>query len=307
MRNIQPIVFSGSSNPALATSIAKHLEVKLGKIQINKFSNQELRIRIQDKVANKPILVIQSLNFPTENHFFELSLIVDAVKRESPEYVIGVIPWLAYSLQDRLFKKGEPVAAEVISKFIDSLELDLVVLIDVHSRKVQSYFKTSNIHIPLAEIFINETKRIQSKNLIIIAPDEGASQRARELSNLLGFGVLQMNKVRDIETGKIKFSSFEQDIDGKDCLMCDDVVITGGTLIDAAKILRENGAKSVTVFCTHAILANNSLEKIEKSQIDKLVVSDTIYHPKTKTSKKLKKISVAPLIASKLKDYLHSK
>lgn len=304
MKNKIPIVFSGSSNKPLAFSIAKHLGGKSGNVKICKFPSQEIRARINENVTDKMAIVVQSLNYPSEHHFFELALLIDALKHLRPARVIGVIPWLAYSLQDERFLEGEPVSAEVIAKCIDSLQLDLLVFVDLHSNKVKSYFETPNIHISHAEVFQNQMKKIEPGGLTVIAPDEGASERTKAVAKMLKANLIQLNKVRDLQTGRIKYASHKINIQGRRCLLCDDVIITGNTLVDAASILDKYGAKSVIAFCTHPILANDCLEKIEKSKIEKLVVSNTILLPEKKKLEKLKQINVAPVISDKIRKHL---
>ena len=304
MKSKIPIVLSGSSNPPLASSIAKYWETRVGSLERRTLANQEILPRVMENVSGKPVIVIQSLSPPAEKHFFEFALTINALQREAPSTIIGVIPWLAYSLQDRRFRKGEPVSAKTIATFIDGLGIDRIVLIDLHSKKAESYFKTPTITVRHDEVFQQEINKIRSKNLVIIAPDEGARTRAQKLAHAAKTKSLQMIKLRDRETGKVTFNAFEADVSGKECLMCDDVIITGTTLVGAATILRKKGAATIRAYCTHAILADGSAKKMEKSAIDEIVVSDTILLEKKKRFPKLRRISCASVIAKKVEEYL---
>ena len=300
----KPIIFSGSAHPAFAKNLATLLKARLGRSDIRKFPNGELRLRILDEVRGQTVIVVQSLHNPSELHLVEFALLVDAVKQSSCSKIIGVVPWLAYSLQDEQFLPGEPVSVKLIASWIDCLKLSVLLLLDVHSNKGVSYFKTPIRNVTHAEIFGQHVMTRSTNQTVIVAPDQGAVKRAQSIASEVKSEVLVLEKSRDRFSGAIHYQSGTPDVRGKDCIICDDVVITGDTLVESATILKENDASSVVVYCTHALFSQGSTQAISESPIENLIVSDTIPIQKEFWFEKLEIVSAIPATAKALRPLL---
>jgi ribose-phosphate pyrophosphokinase len=295
--NENQVIVSGSVHPELARKLSESLKVQLASCVIGKFPNGELRVRILDDLAGKTVILVQSMAVRPQTALIELILLADATRLMKPKRMICVIPWLAYSLQDRQFQKGEPVSAEIIAKLIDGLDFDHLILTDLHSSLVQGYFKTKRIEIKETDIFLPNLQTEASQKSIAIAPDAGALQRTKLFADALHIRLVAFEKKRNLESGKIESLTFKGSVDGKECLIFDDVIITGSTLAQAAKLLKKRGAKSVRVFCTHPIFAPGSLGKVMSGNIDEMTVSDTIPLPINMNLPRLKIVSCVPAIS----------
>ncbi|OGY18403.1 MAG: hypothetical protein A2900_03960 [Candidatus Chisholmbacteria bacterium RIFCSPLOWO2_01_FULL_50_28] len=289
-------IVSGSSHPAFAEGLAEFLQASVTKRELSVFPNGELRARILGDVRGKTVVVVQSLFGSAGAQLIEFALLIDAVKRGFPQKVIGIIPWLAYSLQDEQFRTGEPISSESIARLIDALKLSELILIDLHSLRTASYFKTQTRVIAPSEIFKDMLIGRYTENTLIVAPDDGARTRAMELASLVNGRVLVLKKVRDRQTLKIEYGKVKGNVAGKDCILCDDVVVTGDTLVEAATLLKESGAKSAAAFCTHALFIKGSSDRISRSQIDEITVTDTLPITKAQQFDKLKIVSAIPAV-----------
>jgi len=300
------LIFSGSGNPVFARKLSEMLKAPMGKQEVGKYPNDEIRVRILEEINNKTVIVVQTLASPIESNFFEFALLVDALRRSNPKTIIGVIPWLAYSLQDEQFLPGEAISAKLISQWLDCLRLNVIIIVDVHSNKVVSNFKTKTIIVPQIEIIKDIIQQRISMNTIFVAPDSGSDERTKTIANRFKIKMLTLNKIRDRYTGKIHYTEFHENVSGKDCFIFDDVIITGNTVIDSALLLKEHGAKSIVVYCTHALFAKDSIPRIKQSPIDELVVTDTLLISKNQQFNKLKIISAVPAVANSI-NYLLNK
>lgn len=298
------VILTGSAHPKFAEDLAASLGSPLGKLNRSAFPNDEVRVRVIEDLSGKDVVVVQTLSAPAERHFLEFSLIVDAARSLGPKRVFGVIPWFAYSLQDRDFLKGEPISTRVVAGFLDSLRLDGLLGADLHSPLVRSYITTPFLEISEAEIFAGFLKASKTSETVIVAPDQGAAERTRKIAQELDCPFVGMRKKRNLETGAIITLKLEGKVVGKHCIVCDDVIITGGTLIKSAELLKRRGASSVTVCCTHPVFAAGSTDKLQQSQIDRIIVSDTVAWKKTKAHTKLDSISCIPSLAEKLNVFI---
>ncbi len=290
------LVFSGSSNKSLAKRLAIKLKVKLGKLELSSFANNELRIRVnEEKIGNKAIIV-QSLSEPVNHHLIELLLINDALKRLGVKEITAVISYIGYSKQDKVFRKGEPLSIEVIAKILDTGGFKKIILFDLHNPNSIELFKTSIVNLLVRSLFLKYFKT--DKNTMVIAPDAGAVKLSNSFAKELGVGVAYINKQRDLETGEITIDGINRIVTGKNAVMIDDMLATGGTLVETAKFLKKQGVQSIKVGVTHHLYVKGAQEKIDQSKIDRLIVTDTI--EQKRKSKKLKVISVVELIAKEI-------
>lgn len=295
-------VFSGSSNPVLARKIAKELKAKMGKVRLSRFPNFEARVWIKEEMTNTQAVVVQSLSFPPDEHLMEFCLMVDALKRLGVKKTICVIPWLGYCVQDKVFRTGEPLSSKVISNILQSLKINHLVALDLHNETVSGFFDMPFTHLSSTSIFVNYFKKRKAIDTII-SPDVGALRKATEIAQALKLPLAIINKKRGLETGKVSILGINGPVKGKKGLIVDDFISTGNTLIQTAKFLKSKGIKKVYAALTHHFYIQNVQEKIEKSFLDQLFVTDTIQAPEKKY-RKLKILSAAGLIAQTIKKNL---
>jgi len=300
----QFVILSGSSNRKLGKKVAGRLNSKLGKIEIEEFANKEIRVRILEEVKDKTVFIIQSTIYPAERYIIELALIADAAKRAGAKKIIAIIPWFGYSPQDKVFRKGEPLSAEVIVKILEASSIDEFVLVDIHSMDVLKLFKKEVHHISAMETFINYFKQnLAKEEWCSVALDNGALERADLFAKRLNLPIAVFDKTRDRETGEVTFHSLKGDIRGKNVITFDDYVSTGGTTIQSCEFLKKKGAEKCYYCITHLIVPE-SIEKIKKSKIDKMFISDSIDWKIKPDVKNLKVISIGKLLADFIKSYI---
>lgn len=296
-------VFSGSSNPKLARKIARELNVKLGKIELSRFANFECRVWIKEEVANDKAVIIQSFSYPPDEHLMEFCLITDALRRLGVKKIIAVIPWLGYCIQDKVFRPGEPLSAKVIAKILQSLKINRIITLDLHNETISGFFDLPFTHLSATELFIDYFSQKKTKIDSVVSPDVGALKKATKFAQALSLPLVVINKKRDLATGKVSILGVNDNVKGKSVLIVDDFISTGGTLIQTAQFLKRKGVKKIYACLTHHFYIKGVQEKIEKSSLDKLYVTDTIQPLKVVKYNKLKIISVANLIAEVIKKY----
>lgn len=298
------IVFSGSSNKPLARKVAKKLGVKLEKVVLTRFANREARVFVSEKLRNGTAVVLQSLSNPPDEHLVEFCLLCDAVKRLGATKIIAVVPWLGYSKQDKVFRAGEPLSVKVIAKMIQTAAIDRLVTFDLHNASILGFFEVPVVNLSARSLFLEhfKAKLKDRSDLYVVAPDAGAVKNSTSFAGDLGVGVAYIDKERDLVDGKVKILGISKDIKGKDVVMIDDMVVTGSTLIETSKYLKKKGARKIWVAVTHHLFLPGVSEKLEKSAIDELVITDSIDKPKSLRMKRTKIISCANLIAEELRD-----
>lgn len=292
-------IFSGSSNLPLAKKIAKELDTKLGDIELSQFPNGEARVWVKEKVGNQKCFVIQSFSNPPDRYIIELTLITDALKRRGAKQIIAFIPWFGYCVQDKVFREGEPLNSKVIAKIVQVTKLNQLFTVDLHNETILGFFDIPAEHLKATSIFIDFFKKDGID--LVVSPDVGALKNTTKLAHSLDMPIAVINKKRDLKTGKVKILGVNQQVKGKKVLINDDFVSTGQTLMKTAAFLKEQGVKKVVACLTHHFYVPGVQEKIEKSKIDKIYVTDTITPPKNHKYKKLNILSIAPLLAQKIK------
>ncbi len=293
-------LFAGSSNPELAAKLAKELGVTLGSVELSTFPNGERRVWVHENVRRENVVLIQSFSQPVDTHIMEFALMVDALRRAGARKIISVIPWLGYSLQDKMFRLGEPIAAKVIADFI-SREVRRHILVNLHSDSIAGFFPVPASQVSAMEMFAQYAKKKGIDNAVVVSPDFGAIKRARAFAQMLDVPLMHINKERDRVTGEITVHGMSDTPEGKTCLVIDDVVSTGGTLVETAQILKKSKAAAVRFFSTHAQLVGDAHVKLAASPLDELVVSDTVSIPVEKRFKNLSILSIAPILAPEIK------
>ena len=300
MKNFK--IFSGTANLPLAEKIGKILKTPLGKIEIVRFADSEVRVRIEEEVREKICFVIASLSNPVDTHLVEFCLSVDALKQNNAQKIIGVIPYFGYARQDKAHRPGEGVSARVMAKLIEAVGVDKIITFDLHSEAVASFFNVPLIHLFGLSVFLPKIKRLKD-DLVIIAPDAGGVKRAQKFAQDLNAPLALIEKKRDLEKiHTLEVLEVIGKVSNKTCCLVDEVITGGGTVVGAAKLLKEKGARKVIACATHADFVEGTAEKLTKSEIDKVYVSDTILLPPDKIFPKLEIVSIGNLIARTIKD-----
>lgn len=293
------LVVSGSSNPELTKKIAVQLKAKLAKVELSRFPNSEARVWIQEEDANDIAVIVQSFSDPADNHIIEFCLLVDAVKRLGAKKIVAVIPWMGYCIQDKVFRTGEPLSARVIADIIQSTKVDSVITVDLHNETTSGFFSLPLVHLSAWPIFIELFKTKKTAD-IVVAPDVGALKETTQVAQSLNLPLVTINKKRDFASGNVAIVGVDGEVKGKRALIMDDFISTGGTLVQTAEYLHEQGVKEITVAVTHHLFVPGAQEKLEKCPITKLYITDTVANQAV-SSKKIRVVSIAGLIAEAIK------
>ena len=286
-------LLSGNSNKALSKKIAKYLKSKLINSSIRKFSDGEIYIEINENIRGNSIYIIQSISSPANDNLMELLLCIDALKRSSAKNITAVIPYFGYARQDRKVAPRTSISAKLVSNLITKAGADRVVTVDLHAGQIQGFFDIPVDNLFSTPIFARHAKKkIKGKNIICVAPDVGGTERARALGKTLNVGLAIVDKRRP-KPGQSKVMNVIGNVKGKTCIIVDDIIDSGGTIVNAAKALKDRGAKDVYVYITHGVLTGDAVDKIKKSVIKNLVITDTIDNQEK--IKKAKNIEVLPI------------
>ena len=286
------VIFAGNSNPDLATKIASNLKLPLGKAEIIRFADSECRVRIEEDVEGKTVFIIQSLSNPVDEHLMEFLLMGDAVKRGEPKKMVAVLPYHGYARQDRIHRPGECLSALVVAKMIESVGFDKLVTLELHNESILGFFKIPVVHISGLEVFRERVKNLEGE-IVVITPDAGALKRSQKFAESLDLPLALIEKKRDLERAhKILSMRVVGEVKGKTAIIVDDVIVTGGTLMNAAFLLKEKGARKVIAAVTHADFVGGADKILQDSPLDAVWVTDTIYIPPAKNFPKLKISSI---------------
>jgi ribose-phosphate pyrophosphokinase len=295
-------ILTGNSNKLLSGKISKYLKNKLVNSSIKKFSDGEIYIEINENIRGNSIFIIQGISSPANDNLMELLLCIDALKRSSAKNITAVIPYFGYARQDRKVVPRTSISAKLVSNLITKAGADRVVTVDLHAGQIQGFFDIPVDNLFATPIFSRHIKRkIKSKNLICVAPDVGGVERTRALGRKLDIGLAIIDKRRPAP-GKSQVMNVIGNVKGKTCIIVDDIIDSGGTIINAAEALIKRGAKEVHVYITHGVLSGEAVEKIRKSKIKNLVVTDTIDNSnKVKKSRNIEILSISNLLAEAMK------
>ncbi|MCB0737156.1 MAG: ribose-phosphate pyrophosphokinase [Bacteroidetes bacterium] len=286
-------LFSGEATQYLSTEIAEHFGQNLGDIAYNRFSDGEFQPEIQESVRGCDVFIIQSTPPPSDN-LFELLLTIDAAKRASAHYITAVMPYFGFARQDRKDKPRVPISSKMIANLLTAAGASRIMTMDLHAPQIQGFFDIPVDHLDASTIFIPYMKSLNLEHPVVAAPDMGGSKRARYFASFLEADLVICDKYRK-RANQIEEMALIGDVDGRDVFIVDDMIDTGGTICKAAEMMKQKGAKSVRAFCTHPVLSGNAIEKIEKSQLEELVVCNTL--PAVRESSKIRRMSIAKLFA----------
>ncbi|MBI4067514.1 ribose-phosphate pyrophosphokinase [Candidatus Gottesmanbacteria bacterium] len=298
---MKPVIFAGSSNLPLAKNIATSLELSLGKAEITRFADSECRVRILEDVEEKDVFIIQSLANPVDENLMEFLLLGDAAKRGDPRRITAVVPYHGYARQDRIHRTGESLSAHVVAKLIESVHYDRLITVELHNESILGFFEIPVFHISGFTPFKPLVTQIKG-DIVVVTPDAGALKRSQKFAESIDAPLALIEKKRDLDTPhKIVSMKVVGDIKDKTAIIFDDVIVTGGTLVNAAYLLKEKGAKQVIAAATHADFVGGVDKILKDAPIDKIWVTDTIYIPSDKKFSKLEIVPIAPFIASEMK------
>lgn len=289
-------VFAGNSHLELAEEIASIMGKPLGRATVTKFSDGEVSVNLWETVRGVDCYIVQSTCAPVNDNLMELLIMIDAMKRASAGRINAVIPYYGYARQDRKAKARDPITAKLVADMLVAAGADRVVTMDLHAAQIQGYFNIPVDHMLGMPIITNYFKEQNNDNLVIVSPDHGSVPRARKMAEPLNCPIAIVDKRRP-EPNKSEIMNIIGDIEGKNCILIDDMIDTAGTITNAANAIKDLGALSVRAAATHGVLSGPAIERIENSAIEELVLLNTLPVPEEKRIGKMKILSVAPLFA----------
>jgi len=297
------MIFSGNANPNLALRTVEHLNLPLGKITAGKFSDGEVMVEVNENVRGRDIYIMQPICAPTNDNLMELLVIADALRRASATTITAVIPYLGYARQDRRSRSSRvPITAKMVANMIASAGIDRVLTVDLHADQIQGFFDIPLDNVYGSPVLLGDIWKHKYPDLMVISPDVGGVVRARALAKRLDDTDLAIIDKRRPNPNESEIMNIIGDVNGRTCVIIDDLVDTAGTLGNAAGALKEFGAKKVVAYCTHAVLSGNAVKNIENSELDELVVTDTIpLRSEAKTSNRIRQLSVAEMLAESIR------
>jgi len=298
------LVFTGNANRPLADAVCKELGIRMGKALVGRFSDGEVQVEIEENVRRQEVFVIQSTNAPSAENLVELLVLIDALKRASVSSVTAVVPYFGYARQDRRPRSARvPITAKVAAKMFSAVGTDRVLTVDLHADQIQGFFDLPVDNVYASPLLLADIWRAHgTDNLIVVSPDVGGVVRARAIAKRLDDADLAIIDKRRPRANVATVMNIIGDVSGKTCVLVDDIVDTAGTLCAAAAALKAQGATKVVAYCTHPVLSGAAIDNVTKSQLDELVVTDTIpLSPAAKACSRIRQLSVAELLAETIR------
>lgn len=296
------VLFTGNANPALAQEIGKSLGVELGKATVGRFSDGEVTVEVQQNVRARDVFVVQPTCAPTNENLMELLIMVDALKRASARRITAVIPYFGYARQDRRPRSMRvPISAKVVANLLETVGVERVLTMDLHADQIQGFFDIPVDNIYASPVLLSDLKSKAYPDLVVVSPDVGGVVRARALAKQLGSDLAIIDKRRP-KANVSEVMHVIGEIEGRNCVIMDDMIDTAGTLVKAAEVLKERGAKRVFAYCTHPIFSGPAIDRIAASQLDEVVITNTIpLSDAAKACKKIRQLTVAFLFAETIR------
>ncbi|KCZ87417.1 MULTISPECIES: ribose-phosphate pyrophosphokinase [Hyphomonas] len=292
-----------NANRPLAEAIADYLDMRLTRSEVKSFADQEIFVRIDENVRGEDVFVIQSTSHPANDNLMQLLIMMDALRRASARRITAVIPYFGYARQDRKTDGRTPISAKLVANLISTAGADRVLTVDLHAGQIQGFFDIPTDNLFGSPVMIDDIKERYGKDkIVVVSPDVGGVVRARSLAKRLDDADLAIVDKRRPEAGKSEVMNIIGDVSGKRCIMLDDMCDSGGTLANAAAALKDQGAKSVSAYVSHGVLSGKAVERIEKSVLDELVMTDTIApSDEAKKSKSIRILPIAPLLGEAIR------
>lgn len=296
------MVFSGNSNPELASEIAHHLDVGLGKALVSQFSDGEINVEILDNVRGRDVFVIQSTCAPTNDNLMELVLMVDALRRGSAGRITAVVPYFGYARQDRRVRSARvPISAKVVADMINNVGVSRVLTVDLHAEQIQGFFNCTVDNVYGSPVLLAGIREQNYADLLVVSPDIGGVVRARAVAKQLRTDLAIIDKRRP-EANQAQIMNVIGDVENRTCLLVDDIVDTAGTLCKAAEALKDKGAKAVVAYCTHAVLSGKAIDTLKESQLDLLAVTNSIpLSPAARACGRIRELTLGPMLAEAIR------
>jgi len=297
------MVFTGNANPTLAKAVVGYLSLPLGKAVVGRFSDGEIMLELHENVRGKDVFIIQPTCAPTNDNLMELLVFVDAVKRASAGRITTVIPYFGYSRQDRRPRSARvPITAKVVANMITSVGANRILTVDLHADQIQGYFDLPVDNVYASPVLLGDIWRHEYSNLVVVSPDVGGVVRARALAKQLDDAELAIIDKRRPRPNEAKVMNIIGDVDGRTCILIDDLVDTAGTLCKASEALKKQGAAHVVAYCTHPVLSGKAVQNIENSELDELIVTDTIpLQENAQFCTKIRQLSIAEMLAETMR------
>ncbi|MFC4309169.1 ribose-phosphate diphosphokinase [Steroidobacter flavus] len=296
-------VFTGNANQPLAQEIARHLMVPLGRASVSRFSDSECTVELLENVRGRDVFIVQPTCSPANDHLMELLVMTDACRRASAARITAVIPYFGYARQDRRPRAMRvPITAKLVANMIASAGVNRVLTVDLHADQIQGFFDIPVDNVYASPVLLGDAWKQKYDNLMVVSPDVGGVVRARALAKRLDDAELAIIDKRRPRPNESEVMNIIGEVEGKTCVLIDDLVDTAGTLCHAAEALKANGAKKVVAYITHAVLSGPAIDRISQSQLDELVVTDTIpLRPDARNCQKIRQLSVAGLLAETMR------
>jgi ribose-phosphate pyrophosphokinase len=297
------MVFTGNANPELAARVTRKLHIPLGNADVGKFSDGEVAVEINENVRGKDVFVLQSTCAPTNDNLMELIVMINALKRASATRITAVVPYFGYSRQDRRVRSSRvPISAKVVADMMTSVGVDRVLTVDLHAEQIQGFFTCPVDNIYGSPVLNDDIDRCDYENLVVVSPDIGGVVRARAVAKQLHEVDLAIIDKRRPQANEAQVMNIIGDVEGRTCLLVDDMVDTAGTLCRAADALKEKGADKVVAYCTHPVLSGNAIDNVNSSQLDELVVTDTIpLNGAADDCPRIRQLTIADLLAEAMR------
>ena len=297
------MVFTGNANPELSRAVARHLDIPIGIASVTTFSDGETAVEIGENVRGKDVFVIQPTCTPTNNNLMELIVMIDAIKRASCDRVTAVIPYFGYARQDRRVRSQRvPITAKVVANMLSSVGVDRVLTVDLHADQIQGFFECLVDNVYASPILMGDIWKQKYPEMIVVSPDVGGVVRARAVAKQLDDADLAIIDKRRPQANQAQVMNIIGEVEGKTCIIVDDMVDTAGTLCKAGEALKEHGAIGVYAYCTHPVLSGKAIENVENSVLDALVVTDTIpLSEEAANCTRIRQVSVAGMLAETIR------
>ena len=296
------MVFTGTATPELAAGVAAELGIPLGKAVVNRFSDGEIMVEINENVRGKDVFVLQSTCAPTNDHLMEIMLMVDALKRSSAGRITAVVPYYGYSRQDRRPRSARvAISAKVVANMLQDVGVERILIMDLHADQIQGFFDIPVDNVYASPVLLADLVEKRYEDLLVVSPDVGGVVRAPALAKKLGCDLAIIDKRRP-KANVSEVMHIIGEVEGRNCVIMDDMVDTAGTLAKAAEVLKDRGAKKVVAYCTHPVLSGTAVQRIEHSPLDELVVVNTIpLSTQAAACSKIRQVSCAPLLAETIR------
>lgn len=293
------MIFGGNANPVLTEKIAQHLKLPLGEATVGRFSDGEIMVEILENVRGRDVFIVQPTCAPTNDNLMELIILADALRRASAMRITAVVPYFGYARQDRRIRSARvPITAKVVADMMSTVGISRLLTVDLHADQIQGFFDMPVDNVYGTPVILEDIRKKNYSNTIVISPDVGGVVRARAVAKRINDSDMAIIDKRRVGPNKVEVMHLIGDVKDRNCILIDDIIDTGGTLCQAANMLKESGAATVTAYCTHPVLSGAAIQNIESSVLDEIVITDSIpLEPEAIACKKIRQLSLSDMLA----------